>query len=85
MHHDGAVWRVRRWSSALETMMTFEYVSVNEAMSRGGLRMVVAGEVPNPWGEAAKGLLHIKGTEWVAVSLDYDSDALRSWTGTSGS
>jgi glutathione S-transferase len=61
--------------------MTFEYVSVEEAMKRGGLRMVVVGGVPSPWGEAAKGILHIKGIEWVAVRLDYDSDPLRKWAG----
>jgi glutathione S-transferase len=61
--------------------MTFTYVSVNDAMSRGGLRMVVVGEVPSPWGEAAKGLLHIKGIAWVAVRLDHASDLLRNWTG----
>ena len=41
--------------------MTFKYVSVEEAMQRGGLRMVVVGGVPSPWGEAAKAILHIKG------------------------
>jgi glutathione S-transferase len=61
--------------------MTFEYVSVEEAMKRGGLRMVVVGDVPSPWGEAAKGVLHIKGIEWVAVRLAYDSEALKSWAG----
>src|ERR1700716_3009944 len=61
--------------------MTFEYVSVEEAMKRGGLRMVVVGDVPSPWGEAAKVILHIKGVEWVAVRLAYDSEALKSWAG----
>jgi hypothetical protein len=41
--------------------MTFGYVSVEEATKRGGLRMVVLGGVPSPWGEAAKSILHIKG------------------------
>jgi hypothetical protein len=35
--------------------------------------MVVVGNVPSPWGEAAKGILHIKGIEWAAVRLAYDS------------
>jgi glutathione S-transferase len=61
--------------------MAFEYVSVEEAMKRGGLRMVVIGGVPSPWGEAAKGLLHIKGIAWVAVRLTYDSEALKAWAG----
>ena len=48
---------------------------------RDGLRMVVVGGVPSPWGEAAKGVLHLKGIDWVAVRLAYDSDALKQWAG----
>jgi glutathione S-transferase len=61
--------------------MAFAYVSVEEAIKRGGLRMVVVGGVPSPWGEAAKGILHIKGLEWVAVRLAYDSEPLKAWAG----
>src|SRR5215831_14851439 len=61
--------------------MTFEYVGVEEAIKFGGLRMVVVGGVPSPWGEAAKGILHIKGIEWVAVRLDYGSELLKKWAG----
>jgi glutathione S-transferase len=61
--------------------MAFEYVSVEEAMRRGGLRMVVVGGVPSPWGEAAKGILHIKRLDWVAVRLTYDSEPLKTWAG----
>ena len=61
--------------------MGFEYVSVEEAIGRGGLRMVVVGGVPSAWGEAAKGLLHIKGIDWSAVRLVYDSEALLQWAG----
>jgi glutathione S-transferase len=59
----------------------FEYVSVEEAIGRDGLRMVVVGGVPSPWGEAAKGLFHIEGIEWVGVRLAYDSEALLQWAG----
>ena len=61
--------------------MTFAYVSVEEAINRGGVRMVVVGGVPSPWGEAAKGVLHIKALEWVAVRLAYDGEPLKEWTG----
>jgi glutathione S-transferase len=61
--------------------MTVQYVSVEEAMNRGGLRMVVVGGVPSPWGEAAKGILYIKGIDWVAVRLEYDNEALKKWAG----
>src|SRR6516162_2355016 len=61
--------------------MPFAYVSLDEAIRRGGLRMVVVGNVPSPWGEAAKGIFHIKGIEWVAVRLVYDSEPLKEWAG----
>jgi glutathione S-transferase len=61
--------------------MAFQYTGVEEAKKRDGLRMVVVGSVPSPWGEAAKGILHIKGIEWAAVRLVYDSEPLREWAG----
>ena len=61
--------------------MSFPYIGVEEARNRNGLRMVVVGNVPNPWGEAAKGILHIKGVAWAAVRLVYDSEPLREWAG----
>src|SRR5262245_37906214 len=63
--------------------MTFQYIDVEDATKRHGLRMVVVGNVPSPWGEAAKGIFHIKGLEWAAVRLVYDSDRelLRQWAG----
>ena len=61
--------------------MPFEYVSVDEAIARRGWRMVVVGGVPSPWGEAAKGILHIKGIDWAAVRLVYDSEPLKEWAG----
>jgi hypothetical protein len=35
--------------------------------------------VPSPWGEAAKGILHVKNIEWTAVRLVYDSEPLKEW------
>ena len=61
--------------------MAFPYIDVDEATKRQGLRMVVVGDVPSPWGEAAKGIFHIKGIEWAAVRLVYDSEPLRQWAG----
>jgi glutathione S-transferase len=61
--------------------MTFQYISVEEATKRPGVRMVVVGNVPSPWGEAAKGILHIKGIDWAAVRLTYDSELLKDWAG----
>ncbi len=61
--------------------MPLTYVSTQEAMTRDGLRMVVVGNIPSPWGEAAKGILNVKGIDWAAVRLDYGDEALKAWTG----
>jgi glutathione S-transferase len=61
--------------------MPFEYASVEEAIARRGLRMIVVSNVPSPWGEAAKGILHIKRIPWTAVRLTYDDEALQRWAG----
>jgi len=61
--------------------MAFQYVSVEEAIAAPGLRMVVVGNVPSGWGEAAKGILHVKGIDWLAVRLTYDSEPLKEWAG----
>jgi len=61
--------------------MPFEYLSVEEAIPRKGLRMVVLGKVPSSWGEAAKGIFHIKKLTFSAVRLVYDNDALKNWAG----
>jgi glutathione S-transferase len=61
--------------------MGFEYVSVDDAIGRSGLRMVVLGNVPSSWGEAAKGFFHIKKLDWVAVRLVYDNEKLARWAG----
>ena len=61
--------------------MPVEYVSVEDAIGRRGLRMVVVGGVPSPWGEAAKGILHVKRLPWVAVRLVYDDERLKAWAG----
>jgi glutathione S-transferase len=61
--------------------MTFAYVSSADAIARRGLRMMVLGNVPSPWGEAAKGIFHVKRLDFAAVRLAYDDDALVKWAG----
>jgi glutathione S-transferase len=61
--------------------MPFEYVSTADAVDRKGLRMIVVGAVPSPWGEAAKGIVHMKRIPWVAVRLAYDDAQLAEWAG----
>jgi glutathione S-transferase len=61
--------------------VSFQYLSVEQAIPRRGMRMVVVGQVPSPWGEAAKGIFHLKRIEFAAVRLVYDNDALKHWIG----
>ncbi len=65
--------------------MPVEFVEFEAARDRDGLRMVVVPGVPSPWGEAAKGILHVKRIPWVAVKLDQANAGLIEWIGcTSG-
>src|SRR3954470_8129799 len=59
--------------------MSFQYLAAEEAIACRGLRMVVVGQVPSPWGEAAKGIFHVKDIDFAAVRLVYDNEALKSW------
>lgn len=61
--------------------MSFRYVPTAEAIAADGLRMVVVGGVPSPWGEAAKGIFHVKGLDWLGVRLDYKDEAQSRWAG----
>jgi hypothetical protein len=57
-------------------------VSLTEARSLPGLRLVVLSGFPSPWGEAAKGILHVKRIPTVrATRLPSDPPrALEEWT-----
>ena len=61
--------------------MPFEYIDVQDAINANGVRMVVVCGIPSPWGEAAKGILHVKNVEWQAVRLDYDDKRVAEWAG----
>ncbi|MEE2674291.1 MAG: hypothetical protein VX466_10880 [Myxococcota bacterium] len=61
--------------------MPFEYVDLETAKQHDGLRMVVVPGVPSPWGEAAKGILHVKRIPWQAVRLDQGDPAMAEWAG----
>ena len=61
--------------------MGFRYASVDEAIAADGLRMIVVGGVPSPWGESAKSIFHVKGLDWLAVRLDYKNEVLTRWAG----
>lgn len=60
--------------------MAWEYLPFEVARANGGLRMTVVSGVPSPWGEAAKGIFHVKGLDWSAVRLDPTNKDLVEWS-----
>lgn len=60
--------------------MTWDYIEFEDAVAADGLRMTVVGAVPSPWGEAAKGIFHVKGLDWSAVRMDPTNRDLVKWS-----
>lgn len=60
-----------------------EYLSVEEARQRDGLRLVLCAGTPGVWGEAIKAVLHYKNIDYlpVAQKVGGDNPELRDWTG----
>lgn len=60
-----------------------EYLDLEAARARRGLRLVLSRGVPGPWGEAAKNIFHLKGLDYARVSQfpGQPNDALYDWTG----
>jgi glutathione S-transferase len=60
-----------------------EYLDVAHAQELSGLRLVLSVGVPGPWGEAAKGILDLKGIPYLPVAQypGAPNDALEKWTG----
>ena len=60
-------------------------MSIEDAKRVSGLRMACLRGVPSPWGEAARGIFHVKGLDcqYAARSDDEPEDALAGWAGDS--
>src|SRR4051812_22037721 len=60
-----------------------DYLSVEDAMKRDGVRLVLTAGVPGPWGEAAKNIFHVKALTYapVAQHAGMPNDELVGWTG----
>ena len=56
------------------------FVELEAAQSARGLRLAVAGGIPSPWSEAAKGLFRVKGVPHVLVRMMPGDKAVRKWT-----
>jgi len=57
------------------------FVSVEEARAARGLRLVLAGNIPSPWSEAAKGCFDVKGIDYLGVRQRIGDAETRAWTG----
>jgi glutathione S-transferase len=58
------------------------FVDLATALGAGGLRLVVIGEVPSPWSEAAKGIFRVKGIDAALVRFRVRDPDLMVCTGT---
>ncbi len=62
--------------------MKVERISIEQARESGGLRIVTLAQVPSPWGEALKGILHVKQLPHARVGHVFGSPTkvLKEWT-----
>jgi glutathione S-transferase len=60
-----------------------DYVPIGEAEAMPGLRLVATPGVPNPWTEAAKGILHVKRLDHIRVAqrAGEENRELVAWSG----
>jgi hypothetical protein len=60
-----------------------EWIDVEAAKSRSGLRLVLTRGVPGPWGEAAKGVFRVKGVAFAKVTQvgAQPNEELFAWLG----
>ena len=59
-----------------------QYIDIDEARGRSGLRLVLTAGVPGPWGEAAKAIFRVKGIPFVPVrqTIGVHDETLLAWT-----
>ncbi len=64
-------------------MVKPERINIEQARRASGLRIVTLAQVPSPWGEALKGILHIKQLPHARVGHRFGSptQVLKEWTG----
>ena len=62
--------------------MPVNYIDFKQAKDQQGLRMVVVGDIPSPWAEAAKGILHVKKIPWSAVYYNPRDNDIATWGGS---
>jgi glutathione S-transferase len=57
------------------------FVTLEEARTATGVKLVVAASLPSPWSEAAKGILHVRGIDALLVRFASTDKAVREWMG----
>lgn len=62
-------------------MSTLPIVDVETARNARGLRLVVLGDVPSPWSQAAKTIVELKRIPAVLVKKKYGDTTVQAWTG----
>ena len=62
-------------------MSSLTFVDVEAARGASGPWLLVAGSLPSPWSEAAKGIFHVKRLPMRVVGYPRIDDAFRAWTG----
>jgi len=62
-------------------MTSLTFVDVDTARAAKGPRLLVAGGLPSPWSEAAKGIFHVKRLPILVLGYPRVDDAFRAWTG----
>ena len=62
-----------------------EYVTIPEARTTSGMRLIVAEKLPGPWAEGIRGLLEVKKIPYIRGRFDMNSDHadLIDWTAQS--
>jgi hypothetical protein len=65
--------------------MSGGWATIEQAKALPGLRLVLTAGVPGPWGEAAKGVLHVRGVPFTKVAQQGGAanPELVEWTGES--
>lgn len=57
-------------------------LTITEAMTSAGLRLMTIPQVPSPWSEATKGILYVKGLEFDRILEGQGEESLlQEWTG----
>ncbi|MGE0679930.1 MAG: hypothetical protein AB7P69_03330 [Candidatus Binatia bacterium] len=61
-----------------------DYIDIEQAKTLSGLRLILPPGRPNPWGEALKGMCHVKKIPYTRVRKAQGHDAaLQAWTSQS--